>query len=373
MNRLLASPWPVPVAVWLASRLVVLAGLWRGSGQATPAGLLGVATGRYDAAWYGLIARYGYLYKPEAAAFYPGYPLLGRLLSLVVGRLDLALVLVSNLALLAAAVCLYHLYAPRWGLPAAILGLGLLVAAPSGIFLALAFSEGAFLAATAGAFLAASRGRWVLAGLAGAAACLIRSNGALLALPLLLLAVSARAWRRPVPLLAGVAIFAAGALAYPAYLALVFHDPLRYLHLQATLWHHRPTNPLRTAWVGVSRMRAAGRALLTLRPGPVRPQDGAAVFNDGALLLAALGALVAGIRRLNAAEWAWILLVLLPPLVTYPVPDSLARYLLAAFPIYFLAGHLSARWPPAAFGLMAIGLAFQGELAFRVAQGYFIG
>lgn len=373
MTRLLGSPWPVPVGVWVASRAVVLLGLWRGSGAGSPAALLHVAADRYDARWYAGIVRHGYGVDPHMAAFYPGYPVVVRGLWAVIGNLDIALLLTVNLAVVVAAVALHTLYVPRIGLPATTLGTGLLLAAPAGIFLDLAFSEAVFLAAVAATFLLAVRGRWLVAGAAGAAACLVHFNGALLGVPLLLMAVSARAWRRPLPLAGGALVFVAGAAAYPLYLAAAFHDPLRYVHLQSTFWHHRLVNPLRTAAVGLYRMVPASRALITLRAGAVRPPDGAAVFADGAMLTIALGVLAGGIRRLTAAEWAWVLLVLLPPLASFSVPDSLARYLLAAFPIYYLAGRLLAPFPPAALGLMAIGLAFQGELAFRVAQGYFIG
>ena len=373
MNRLLSSPWPVPVATWLASRLVVVVGLWRGSGASSPAALVHVAAVRYDAGWYALIAAHGYGSDPLSAAFYPGYALLARALWIVTGSLDVALLLGANASTLVAAIALHSLYARRLGVPVTVLGTGLLLTAPPAIFLDLAFSEATFLAAVAATFVFATRGRWVLAGAAGAAACLVHFNGALLAVPLLLMVVAARAWRRPLPLAAGAAIFTAGAAAYPAFLAVAFHDPLRYVHLQSTHWQHRPVNPLQTAGVGVYRMVAAARALVTRRAGAVRPADGAAVFTDGAMLLAAVAALVVGVRRLTAAEWVWIAVVLLPPLASFPVPDSVGRYLLAAFPIFFLAARLLAAFPIAAFGMMAIGLAFQGELAFRIGQSYFIG
>ena len=373
MNRLAGSPWALPVGALLASRVVIAIGLARGSGHASPADLLHIAASRYDGSWYALITRHGYAIDEHAPAFYPGYPLVARIVWTLVPNLDLALVVASLLCLVLACVCLYRIYAPRWGSGVAVAGILLLGCSPAGLFFALAFSESAFLAAVAATFLFASRRRWLVAGAAGAAACLVRFNGAFLAVPLLLMAIEARAWRRPARLLGGAAIFAAGAAAYPAYLGLALGDPLRYAHLQQTFWHHHLTNPVRPIDAGLRRMLAALRALVTLHRGGVRPPDGAAVLTDGAMLIAAAATLAVGIRRLTAAEWSWVLLVLLPPLLVFEVPDSMARYLLAAFPMYFLAAGLLRRVPAVTAGLVVIGLAFQGELAFRLAQGFFVG
>lgn len=372
MRFLERRPWALPALAFLASRAVTAIGFWRGTASPSAGRLVHVAAGRYDARWYSMITAHGYAADPHAPAFYPAYPLLARAVLGLVANLDVALVLTANLAAAAAAVILYRVYAPRWGPVPASLGAALLLCAPDGIFLGLGFSEAVFLAFAGAAFLAALRRHWVLAGCLAGAACLVRSNGVLLAAPLLVIAWREGAWRHPAAILAGGAGLVVGAAAYPAYLALRFGDPLLYAHLQASAWHHHLVNPLRPVGAGVARMLRATWTLLTLRSGSVRLPDGPAVLTDGAMLVTALAALVAGWSRLERWEWLWVLLVLLPPLLVFEVPDSIGRYLLAAFPIYFLGGRLLERWPAAAMALMAVGLAFQGELAFRLAQGYFV-
>ncbi len=363
-------------AAFLASRGATALGFALGAHATTPAALVGVATGRYDANWYHLIAAGGYTIHGSSAGtvgFYPGYPLLIRVVGLVVPDLPVAMLLVANACALLAAYVLYRLYEPRWGSRTALIGTGILLCAPEALFLGLGFSESTFLAAVAVTFFFAGRRLWAPAGLAGAAACLVRVNGVLLALPLLVAAYRTRAWRQPLALAAGAAVFAAGAVAYVVYLELAFGDPLLYGHAQAQMWHHHFVNPLTPIASGESRMLHAAAAILKGRSSTgVRYVDAPAVLMDGLMLLVAAGTLVAGFRRLPPEEWLWVLLVALPPLLVFDVPDSISRYLLAAFPIYFLIARLLERVPALALALMLAGLVYQAELAYRLAQGYFV-
>ena len=101
--------------------------------------------------------------------------------------LDAALLIVANLSLVVALVALWRLYEPELGAPVAVLGCGLLLTAPNAFFLSAGFSESSIIAATALTFLFAQRGRWLAAGAAGAAACLVRLPGVWLLLPLAVL------------------------------------------------------------------------------------------------------------------------------------------------------------------------------------------
>lgn len=335
-----------------------------------------MAAGRYDAKWYRYIAENGYTIGGAyagAVGFYPGYPALSRVLAAAVPDFRVALLLVANLSAAVACVALYRLYRPRLGPATAAAGTCILLTAPDAIFLGLGFSESAFLAAVALTFLFAERRFWVVAGIAGAVACLIRFNGALLAIPLLIAAYRSGAWRRPAAVFAGGLVFALGAAAYVAYLGLAFGNPLFYEQVQAQHWHHHLVDPLQPVLLGEHRAEQASIALAAAHSEPlVRLVDAATVLTDGAMILVAAGTLVLGWRRLPPEEWIWVLLVLLPPLLVFDVPDSISRYLLAAFPIYFLAARLLQRVPVAWWGLAAVGLAFQGELAFRLAQGWFV-
>ena len=66
----------------------------------------------WDASWYTDIVPHGYRALPEEALrFFPGFPLLGRTLGLVTGD-GVALVVIANVAGLAAALLVYRLV--RW-------------------------------------------------------------------------------------------------------------------------------------------------------------------------------------------------------------------------------------------------------------------
>ena len=178
---------------------------------------------------------HGYAYDPQyghaASAFYPGYPLAvaavywpmhlvgslflnGRALATFSEDvlLPLATLLVCNLALLAALAFLWRLYSERLGSRTALIGIGLLLTAPTSFFFSNGFSESLFLLAVVAAFLLAEHDRWISAAAVAGTACLIRFPGAFLLLPLALL------WfRSPKPRpgrqgAIGAGIFAIGAI-----------------------------------------------------------------------------------------------------------------------------------------------------------------
>ena len=80
-------------------------GLSSTGGQPVDDGLLA-----WDGTWYDVIARNGYLDADDPALrFFPLYPLLGRWLGWIGDRPDIALVVVANVAALAAGVLLHRL------------------------------------------------------------------------------------------------------------------------------------------------------------------------------------------------------------------------------------------------------------------------
>src|SRR5439155_26166325 len=107
-----------------------------------------------------------------------------------------------------------------------------LVTAPTSFFFSNGFSESLFVLALAVAFLQGEKGRWIGAGAAGAAACLIRFPGAFLFFPLALIWLRT-AKPRPISQAAiGAGTFMIGAVAYPIWLWATSGEPLAYLHLE---------------------------------------------------------------------------------------------------------------------------------------------
>ena len=121
-----------------------------------------------DGRWYKQIATQGYEYDPDKGtnvAFFPVYPLLGRAVMAVPGlRAEAALLIVSNLSLLAALAILAFYVRDRYpDAPAELADYTVLAAAlfPTGCFFRFAYSESTFLLLLVLAMYAMLR-RWPL-------------------------------------------------------------------------------------------------------------------------------------------------------------------------------------------------------------------
>jgi hypothetical protein len=196
--------WRVPLVAWGASRaLVLVAGIvaslvlgspTRGVDPAVPEAL--AQLGGWDTTWYLDVARRGYEQDLGQVgdvftnlAFFPLLPgIMALLLALGLNPFVGALV-VSNVAFLGALAGLHSLTAARAGEAAAARATWTLALLPTAVYASLAYTEGIALACAVGAALAAWRGRYLLAGLAAAAAALTRPTGILVALLVGLLAL----------------------------------------------------------------------------------------------------------------------------------------------------------------------------------------
>jgi hypothetical protein len=390
--RSLTGPIPVLVALFLLTRGAAVAGMLIAR-HFNVGETVAALSGAYDAGWYQRIVAGGYgptTWDYPLAAFYPGYPMLvkavygplawlaqllgpslGGLAPVKPWLLPASMLLVSNVSLVVGMAALWKLYQPLLGETATVLGIGLLLSAPGAFFLSSGFTESTFVAETALAFLAAARGRWELAGLAAAAAALTRWSGALLLVPLALAWWESPARRLSPALGAGLAVFAAAVLAYPLYLWRTFGDPLFYVRLQAHGWPHRPSNPLELIAVILRGGYRGLRALLGLSR-TVNPVEAPVLVADAGMVTWSLVALVLGKLRLPLSHLAWIALVLFPPLAT-GVSESMNRYLLGAWPIFFLAGWWLRRWPALAVIVMAASSFWMLLLARLIALGYAVG
>jgi hypothetical protein len=169
----------------------------------------------------------------------------------------------------------------------------------------------------------------------------------------------------------GASLLLAGAIAYPLFLWVAFGDPLFYFHLQILgPWQHQVLNPLGSIGDIFSQAREAERAIRGI-PTVVRPVDAPAALMQAIAVIIGLLAVVGGWRsRLRSWEVLWVGLVLLFPLVVGFA--SLSRYLLAAFPIFFLFGVWLRRWPIVVTGLMVASGIFLFILTETMARGFFV-
>lgn len=210
----------------------------------------------WDGHWYTLIATRGYEYDRATTAFYPLYPLLLKIGSIVLdGRLELAGVLISNLCFLAALVVLYRLIELDFSSPVARRALLYLALFPTAYYFSAVYNEALFLLLAVSCFYAARRDRWWLAGLFGFLAALTRIHGLLLLVPLGILFLQQQGlnpfrWRRnPMSL----ALIPAGQMVYMAYMRRVWNDPLVMFKAQKG-WDRYSATPIETLREGVRRI-----------------------------------------------------------------------------------------------------------------------
>jgi hypothetical protein len=184
---------------WLLSRLAVLwvaaQAVWvfpRGDGP-VPGYLARWFT--WDAQHYVKIARYGYDGPPgddtPLEAFFPGLPLLLRLVHAVVRDWAAAGLLISFVAGAVAVAALARLAADEWGPRAGGRAALLFCVCPLTVFLTAGYTEALFLAFAIPAWIHARRGRWAAACLLAAGAACVRVTGLFLAAALVVEFVSA--------------------------------------------------------------------------------------------------------------------------------------------------------------------------------------
>ncbi len=159
---------------------------------------------RWDAGWYLQIAVHGYTYIHRTGAaeqqnivFFPAFPLMVRVVALLLGGTKaaffLAATIVSLAAFLGALVYIYALARDELDDEGeARTALWFLAAYPFACFFGAIYTESLFVLGAAGAFYHARRGEWGRAAAWGLLVGLTRPNGFLLCVPLAL--VAARGW-----------------------------------------------------------------------------------------------------------------------------------------------------------------------------------
>jgi hypothetical protein len=274
-------------------------------------------------------------------AFFPGYPLVIRLVSLLTGaNLTLAALIVSELAGAVAAVILWRLAADSaGGVRAARAAVLFLSVAPFGIFLSAVYSESLFLALALAAWWAATRQRWWLAGALAGATTGVRINGlfltAALAVMYLLHLRERRAregtswWPRwdALALLAPLVVLGA----YFAWLYRATGSMNAWLEAESTGWSREtawPWQGLMAGWQAIAH--TTGSDLVISR------------WADLLTVVAglALTAVLVALRRWPEAVYLSLNIAVL---VSSTTMVSAPRYALMWFPGYLLLAQLSVR------------------------------
>jgi hypothetical protein len=323
---------------------------------------------KLDANWFLYIAQDGYSRHNATAAFYPGYPMLVRLVGyLCLGHLLLAAYLVSNLALLGALVLLYRLTELEYDEATARRAVLYLAIFPTAVFLFGLYSESLFLLFAVAAFYLARRGYWWWAGVVGIGATLTRSIGVIVALALVVEAVhqtvddrrrepqSAPSRGRSAAALAARLVASviplAGTAGYLLFWQLHYHDWSRSITLQKTWWHRNFTLPWQTVWHG-----------LTLAASHSATGHGGRWTFDFVLVGAGLllGIWVAARARPVYAVYTWGSIVgFLCESVRGRPLESDPRFLVTIFPLVWALARLGRRpgWHEGLVALLAASMA----------------
>lgn len=381
--------------------------------------------GRWDAAiYYVPIAVHGYR-RPIEAGFWPFYPLLIHLATLITGThyalLDALVIgnLGSLLACVGVTALVAQLMRERGAWESGIAqrrALALLCATPFAFWLVMPYTDGLFLGLAACALVALRREQWVWVGVCAALAALTRPTAVALLFPLLW-EIGVRLWRRwravnggaAEPLRLAAALSAGwrplvallgGPVALGGWLLYCqqrFHNAFAPYNAQQNGFGHNVTpwesGPLAAIRLMAADLRSPRAPMLSWNQ--VRLWlDAAPVLLVGVMVALCLAAALwdVWLRRRDGAglpaSSRWRLLLLPTSLLIFalviwftaisePVtgtitPDPLpsaGRYLLAAAPLYIVWARLCARWPWLEQATWQVGLPLQLLLALYVFAG----
>jgi hypothetical protein len=320
-------------------------------------GILGhnwlMAWSRWDAIWYMRIVKDGYFYTPSeqsSVAFFPLFPALIKLATLVVGGSDMKIlfcgVAISNGLLLIALIYLWKLIILDFDQPTAGRAVLYCLVAPSTLFLSAAYPMSLMLALAVAAFYHARRGHWLLAGTIAALAPLARPDGILLAAGLLLEYLYQRRDRLgtihrelPWPLL----LPAITLVGWMLYLHVQFGDSLAFFHTQRN-WPASGLGVVRDDWDAMIGMAAAAFSAVLV---------------------------IAGWRYLQPSYMLYATLMWLL-MVTAGRFSSVSRFTLILFPIYIMLA-LAGRHPLFDRLWLSTSALLAAAMMVRYSLCYFVG
>ncbi len=289
----------------------------------------------WDVHRYATIASQGYV-TPEYSAFFPLFPLLVHVVSLVSGNVVAAGMLISNIAFLGTLIVLYRFVEAEFDNDTARRTTLYLAVFPTALFFFAAYNESLFLFLMLLSFYTMRRGLWWAAGLSGGLATLTRSIG------LLLLVVFLYEFARQ---------------------ALAFSHVERH-------WRVGPFPPWHAPYL-------ATRSILALSPYTFSTTHNIIDLTAFVLFFALLMLCFVGPERFAGSQWSMLvfgLMALMYPLffpgipsgagLAYDVLPSTQRFMLEIFPCFILLARLGRRsWFHQAYLLLALPL-----LAFFVLQ-----
>jgi Gpi18-like mannosyltransferase len=336
----------------------------------------------WDVHRYTTIASQGYV-TPEYAAFFPLFPFLEHVVSLVIGNVIMAGMLISNIAFLGTLIVLYRLVEVEFDGDTAGRATLYLAVFPTALFFFAAYNESLFLFLMLSSFYAMRRGLWWPAGLFGGLATLTRSLGLLLLVAFLyefvrqVLPQVRLAWRerrhwqalKPLSNLLASLLIPLGLGIYAYYLSQRFNDPLAFSHAE-THWRVGPFPPWYAPYEAV-------KSISILSPYTFSTVHNIIDLTALMLFFVLLILCFVGPGRFAMSQWSMLvfgLMALMYPLffpgmpsvvgLAYDVLPSTQRFILEIFPCFIMLARLGRRsWFHQGYLLLALPL-----LAFFVLQ-----
>jgi len=356
---------------------------------------------RWDAGWYREIVRHGYRYYPgvqSSVAYFPAYPLAVGAVAWAFPGIPAAAVFITAASGLGSAVLFHRWCSTRMSPAAATTSLVVLMVSPYAWYLfGAVYSDAFFLLVVLAAFVLVDRERYWLAGLAGFIATASRPTGIAVAVGLVLIVLeranqarwdasvgsagsgpsgASRGWptraaqalwsrfdprglsRRTAPVLLSFG----GLAAWITYLWVRFDDPLLFVHIESTWWQGAGPR----TWLKASFFEQIHTV----------PHS---IFASSLMLHAVLGVLALALVPAVARRFGWgyagyVLIVMGIPALGTKDFMSCGRYLLAAFPVFALAGAwlVERRSPAARYAWIAISAAVLLCFCALWAQGKYL-
>ncbi len=262
--------------------------------------------------------------------FYPLYPALIRVFSWIVRDPIWAGLLVSNVTSLMGLYLFYFLACKEMGEQKAFVSFLVLLFFPTAFFFNAAYTEGPFLLFSVGAWYFAREGNWSSAGGLAALAALTRVSGTLL-FPSLLVEFYLQKKEKPMAWTqAGWLLFIPFAFGLYLVLNIIVADtPFAFLSVVAESWGKRLVWP----WESLSA---------TVIDTLLNPWKSHLFFIGVCDLIAGIGLVVGAtmaVLRLRASYATYMVLLAILYLGTFSL-HSTPRYMLTAFPLFFLSGNL---------------------------------
>lgn len=323
-------------------------------------GFLGTSRwANFDGVHYLSIAKHGYFQYEQA--FFPLYPLFIRHLSfLPIDPVYIALG-ISHIAFFIGLLLFYRLARglnKKWGIWPVVF----LLAFPTSFFFAAVYTESVFFLLAVSAWYFAEKKFWFTASLIAAIAGATRLFGIFLLPGLVFLHQRSKALRIPS---AWLAIVPVGLFLYMYYLYQMVGDPLFFFHAQPAFGAERSGSTLILLPQVLWRY-----AKIIVTAAPTTTSYWVAIFELVALIVSCVAFMIGFTKKIIPRPYLlFSLLIIVVPTLTGTL-SSLPRYVLSAFPLFFIFGsmHNTAR------KALLLGICIMGLIVMQTLflQGHFV-